>query len=99
MIMSNTWDASIVHLEGTLRTLIETPARLYLKLFTRQRNPALTPSYQIPKVLTGQKTWKAIFSNFHLSPLVFFAELSLLLISGAYLLGVTTALLSSMICA
>ncbi|MEG4454956.1 hypothetical protein [Microcoleus sp. N9_A1] len=95
MIMSHTWDASIVHLEGTLRTLIETPAKLYLKRFTRQRNPALSPSSQIPKVLTGQTTWKAIFSDFHLSPLVFFSDLSLLLISGAYFLGVTAALLSS----
>jgi 4-amino-4-deoxy-L-arabinose transferase-like glycosyltransferase len=95
MIMSNTWDASIVHLEGTLRTLIETPAKLYLKRFTRQRNPALSPSYQIPKVLTGQTSWKAIFSDFHLSPLLFFADLSLSLISAVYLLGVIAALLSS----
>ncbi len=95
MIMSNTWDASIVHLEGTLRTLIETPAKLYLKRFTRQRNPALSPSSQIPKLLTGQTSWRAIFSDFHLSPLVFFADLSLLLISAVYLLGVIAALLSS----
>ncbi len=95
MIMSNTWDASIIHLEGTLRTLIETPAKLYLKRFTRQRNLALSPSSQIPKFLTGQTSWKAIFSNFHLSPLLFFSDLSLLLISGVYLLGVTAALLSS----
>lgn len=95
MIMSHTWDASIVHLEGTIRTLIETPAKLYLKRFTRQRNPALSLSSQIPKLLTGQTTWKAIFSNFHLSPILFFADLSLLLILGVYLLGVTAALLSS----
>ncbi len=95
MIMSNTWDASIVHLEGTLRTLIETPAKLYLKRFTKQRRPALSLSSQIPKLLTGQTSWRVIFSNFHISPLVFFADLSLLLILGAYLLGVTAALLSS----
>ncbi|MEG4865197.1 MULTISPECIES: ArnT family glycosyltransferase [unclassified Microcoleus] len=95
MIFSHTWEASIVHLEGTLRTLIETPAKLYLKRFTRQRNPALSLSSQIPKLLTGQTTWTAIFSNFHLSPLVFFTDLSLLLISGVYLLGVTATLLSN----
>ncbi|MEK0180253.1 ArnT family glycosyltransferase [Microcoleus anatoxicus] len=95
MIMSHTWDASIVHLEGTLRTLVETPAKLYLKRFTKQRRPALSLSSQIPKLLTGQTSWRVIFSNFHISPLVFFADLSLLLILGAYLLGVTAALLSS----
>jgi len=95
MIMSNTWEASIIHLEGTIRTLIETPAKLYLKRFTRQRDPALSLSYQIPKFLTAQTTGRAIFSNFSRSPILFFADLSLLLISGVYLLGVTTALLSS----
>ncbi len=94
MIMSNTWDASIIHLEGTIRTLIETPAKLYLKRFTRQRNPAFSPSSQIPKFLTNQTTLRAIFSDFSRSPLLFFADLSLLLISAAYLLGVTAALLS-----
>jgi len=95
MIMRNTWYASIIHLEGTIRTLVETPAKLYIKRFTRQRNPALSPSYQIPNFLTSQTTWRSIFSNFSRSPLLFFSDLSLLLISAAYLLGVTAALLSS----
>lgn len=95
MLVSNTWDASIIHIEGSIRTLVETPAKLYLKRFTRQRNPALSPSSQIPKFLTCQTTWRAIFSNFRRSPLLFFADLSLLLISAVYLLGVIAALLSS----
>ena len=96
MIVSNTWEPSIIHLEETIRILIETPSKLYLKRFTRQRDPALSlSSYQIPKFLTAQTTGRAIFSNFSRSPLLFFADLSLLLISGVYLLGVTTALLSS----
>jgi 4-amino-4-deoxy-L-arabinose transferase-like glycosyltransferase len=95
IIMSNTWDASIVHLEGTLRTLIQTPAKMYIEKFTWQFNPGISLSYQIPKLLTGQKTWRVIFINVRRSPLVFFSDLGLLLISGVYLLGVTVALLSS----
>ena len=95
MIMSNALDASIVHLEGTLRTLMETPAKVYLKRFTRQRRPGLSISYQIPTLLTGQTNWKVVFSDVRRSPLVFFADLILLLISGVYLVGVIVALLSS----
>ncbi|MEK0196014.1 hypothetical protein, partial [Microcoleus anatoxicus] len=95
MIMSHTWDASIVHLEGTLRTLIQTPAKMYIEKFNWQSNPGISLSYQIPKLLTGQKSWRRIFSNVRRSPLIFFTDLTLLLISGVYLLGVTAALLSS----
>lgn len=95
MIMSNTWDASIIHLEGTIRTLIQTPAKMYIEKFTWQSNPGISLSYQIPKILTGQKTWRVVFSNVLRSPLIFFSDSSLLLISAVYLLGVIAALLSS----
>lgn len=79
MILSQPLTYSIIHLKGMFATLVQTPANRYVPLFVGRFDRSLTPSYQ---------------NLDRYSSIVFWTNLSLSLLSGVYLLGAATALLS-----
>jgi hypothetical protein len=79
MILSEPLTYSIIHLKGMFMTLVQTPANRYVPLFVGRFDRSITPSYQ---------------NLDRYSSIVFWTNLSLSLLSGVYLLGAATALLS-----
>lgn len=79
MILSQPLTYSIIHLKGMFATLVQTPANRYVPLFVGRFDRSNTPSYQ------NLDRYRYI---------IFWTNLSLSLLSGVYLLGVATALLS-----
>ncbi|MFB8797287.1 MAG: glycosyltransferase family 39 protein [Microcoleus sp.] len=79
MILSQPLTYSIIHLKGMFATLVQTPANRYVPLFVGRFDRSLTPSYQ------NLDRYRYI---------IFWTNLSLSLLSGVYLLGAATALLS-----
>ncbi|HAT12827.1 MAG TPA: hypothetical protein DCS91_03810 [Microcoleaceae bacterium UBA11344] len=94
MIQSHPFTYSIYHLEGMLATLIETPGKRYLRLFSSSFEKSVSLVNQMPKVLTGTANFTKVIELAKKSPILLGVDAILLLLLCTYYLGVGVALLS-----
>jgi hypothetical protein len=94
IIRTNFFAYAMVHLEGMLRLLISSPASRYAQFLLPASDYNQSALYQISDVLIGRISWTEIVNFARRMPVFFAIDLSFLLLSAFYYLGVGRALLS-----
>ncbi len=94
IIKANLFSYAMVHLEGMLRVLISSPASRYVQFLLLSSDYNQSALYQIPDVLIGRISWRGMLDFAQRMPVLFAIDLSFVLLSGVYYLGVGRALLS-----
>lgn len=94
IIKAHPFSYAIIHLEGMLRVLISSPASRYVQFLLPSSDYNQSALYQIPDVLIGRISWREMLDFAQRMPVLFAIDLSFVLWSGVYYLGVGRALLS-----
>lgn len=94
IIKAHPFSYAMVHLEGMLRVLTSSPASRYVQFLMPSFDYNLSAFYQIPDVLIGRISWREMLDFAQRMPVLFAIDLSFMLLSGVYYLGVGRALLS-----